>query len=267
MPQRITETSGDDYQPLDVHGRRLTDSYDQLVAILRNRLGQNHADFFAQPKSTPGSDATAWFTNVKGEPARLDSLAADEQQRVKQRAERILGDVHGLAADMRKEGPSASIVADMLVAAAQLPPVAPLYSVGGKPVAVRWGHGAPGRVASAAAKPTIQDIAARPAPIPPDAISRGASSSAAPAGASLPGAILQSRRWPIAALAGFVALAAIVWVLMNTTLLWRGAARSGGDLDAQIAEVETRNRALETRIAELKGKAPRLRCVPVTKQN
>src|SRR5690349_6994782 len=91
VPQRLAETSGAEGQPLDVHGKRLIDCYDQLVGILRNRLGQNHANLFAQPRAQ-SSGAMAWYTPMTGSVVRADALPPEERQRLQERAQRILGD-------------------------------------------------------------------------------------------------------------------------------------------------------------------------------
>ena len=71
---------GDDVHPLDVHGRRVIDCHEQLAGILRNRLGQNHADFFAQPAQAAGSRSIVWSTTLPGEVAGVDALAPDEKR-------------------------------------------------------------------------------------------------------------------------------------------------------------------------------------------
>ena len=100
MPQRLAETSRGEGLPLDVHGKRLIDCYDQLVGILRNRLGQNHAHLLAQPRVQP-SGAIQWYTPLAGPVVRAEALPSDERQRLQDRAERILGYIQGVSNDIQ----------------------------------------------------------------------------------------------------------------------------------------------------------------------
>jgi hypothetical protein len=253
------ETSGGDSHPLDVHGRRVVDCHEQLVGILRNRLGQNHADFFAQPALTAGSRTIVWYTTVAGEIAAVDTLSPDEKQRLTQRAERILGDVEGLAAQTVSDGPAGATVSDLLRAAAQVAPGAPLFSVGGKVVTVLWGH----RSASAAHEPaprldTRQAVAAK-APLQ-ETVHNIATTPAvrAQAGAH---ASAQRQRWLVPSLIALVVVALLAWAWQSDFLA--GLAGSGGDLSAQIAAAEARNQTLASRLAELKKNSAPVKCVPV----
>jgi hypothetical protein len=244
--------------PLDIHGRRVIDCHEQLVGILRNRLGQNHADFFAQPALNAGSRAIVWYTTVPGEVAAVTALPPDEQQRLTQRAERILGDVEGLAAQTASDGPAGRTVGELLAAAAQVAPGAPLFSVGGRVVTVLWGH----RSANA---PRAHGLASgAPEPLPAQGAvldtTQAAVSGAAAGTHTAPHASAQRRAWLVPSLVALVAVALLAWAWQSDFL--GQLAEQGGDLRVQIAAAEARNQDLATRISALKKNPAALKCVP-----
>jgi hypothetical protein len=258
LRQRLTETPGDDVHPLDIHGRRVIDCHEQLVGILRNRLGQNHADFFSQPAVTAGSRAIVWYTSVPGEAAAVTALSPDEQQRLTQRAERILGDVEGLAAQTASDGPAGRTVGELLSAAAQVAPGAPLFSVGGKVVAVLWGH------RSANAPRAHGPASNAPEPVPAQSVVHGTTQTAV-SGAAVGTHTAESTKtqrpaWIVPALVALVAVVLLAWAWQSDFL--GQLAGQGGDLRVQIAAAEARNQDLASRISELKKKPAALKCVP-----
>jgi len=275
VPQRLVETSRGEGQPLDVHGKRLIDCYDQLVGILRNRLGQNHAHLLAQPRVQP-SGAIQWYTPLPGAVVRAEALPPEERQRLQERAERILGDILGVANDIQSEGAAGQLIADMLRAAAQLAPGAPLFSVDGKPVAILWGHrstDAPPLVAAAdranaipaatlSSTVPVRPQSAVPANTQPEVV-------AAKIPEASDGAAAKRRRMLVlAACAGVIALLALLFGLRQFAFSDHVTAASADDLDTKIAEVESRNRVLEAEIARAKdkGKGPAVKCVPEPKK-
>ena len=277
MPQRLAETSRGEGQPLDVHGKRLIDCYDQLVGILRNRLGQNHAHLLAQPRVQP-SGAIQWYTPLAGPVVRAEALPSDERQRLQDRAERILGDIQGVANDIQSEGAAGQMIADMLRASVQLAPGAPLFSVDGKPVAILWGHrstDAPPLVAptdaapARPAAPSSSTVPVRPQPAVP------ANTQTEVAAAKIPEAVDSAARKRrririLAACAAVIALLALLFGLRQFVFGDHITEASAAGLDAQIAEVEERNRLLESQIARAKGKGkdkgPAVKCVPEPKK-
>jgi hypothetical protein len=252
------ETSGDDVHPLEIHGRRVIDCHEQLVGILRNRLGQNHADFFAQPALSSGSRSIVWYTTVTGEVAPVDTLSPDEKQRLTQRAERILADVEGLAAQTASDGPAGATVSEILRAAAQVAPGAPLFSIGGKVVAVLWGH----RSASAAqmAAPRLDTPQALAAKTPVQETVQTIASTPAVRARTSADASAQRQRWLVPSLIALVVVALLAWAWHSD--LFVRLAGSGDDLGAQIAAAEARNQTLASRISELKKNPASVKCVP-----
>ena len=283
MRQRLTETPGGQGQPLDVHGKRLIDCYDQLAGILRNRLGQNHAHFLAQPRVEPSGSIT-WFTPLAGAVVPADALAPEERQRLRDRADRILGDIHGVASDIQGEGAAGQMIADMLRAAAELAPGAPLFSVDGKPVVALWGHRGSGAASSdsRAAAPVGPAVAVsgRTAPRPPPVASASPASTGNTVLANSQTAATASniavgrdprdgkrqRAGLVIGLAALVLLVALLWFFKGHFIDGSQVDTAGRDLEMQIAQVEARNKVLEAEIARRQGKGPPVKCVPESKK-
>jgi hypothetical protein len=255
--QRLTETTGDDAQPLDIHGRRVIDCHEQLAGILRNRLGRDHADFFAQPAPAAGSRAIVWYTALSGEIASVTTLPPDEQQRLTQRAERILGDVKGLAAASASDGPAGATVGELLRAAAHVASGAPLFSVGGKVVAVLWGHRSSNTahpVPEFHSRQTPRTEASSHGSVQADTLHTAAEPTVAR------NAPAPRRHWLVPTLIALFAVALLAWAWQSGFLF--PSAGPGDELGAQIAAVEARNQTLAARIAELKKNPGAVKCVP-----
>lgn len=153
MPQRIVQTAAQTAIPLEVNGRSLLNSHEPISAILRSRLGQAHGDLLATPKAEADGTVT-WSTSLGGEVLPAAQLPDDERARLERRAEQVLGDIRGLAGQMRQESATGQVVAQMLERATLRPAGDWLYSVGGKPVLVLWGHSSTPLPAAADAGPT-----------------------------------------------------------------------------------------------------------------
>jgi hypothetical protein len=267
VPQSLITTRADAGQALQWGGRALTAAHEQLVGILRQRLGQNHGELFANPKVL-ADGSVAWSTPLSAPAQVASSLPEDERERLLQRAERLLEDIRTLSASLRSEGPAAAVVADMLDQVVRQPPGDWLYSIGGKPVFVMWGHAA---------------VGAPPAAMPPGAMSLPPPATAAPALASqnstptAPLASAAAAESPAAAATATPAatLARAGWkrwlhwlvlaLLIMAALVWglRSCAPGAADpsLDEALAQAEARNRALEDELARRRAASPQLQCV------
>jgi hypothetical protein len=283
VPQSLVQTPRDAGQPLDVNGRALTASHEQIVSILRSRLGQNHGDLLAVPK--PQADgSTAWTTALPGAAVPVDELGDEERAKIQRRFEQLTSDIRGLAQQLRGEGPASQIVAHMLERAVQTPPGRWLYSVGGKPVLAMWGHAAPGT----APAPAVT-VAAPPAPAVAGLPPSSAVPVAAPAAAGVAGALPPSPAAPAMAPAGTAPAAVeaaaasaaprpggaaskrwLAWGIAALALLallflgWRCSTSqqtADADLADAIAKAESRNRELEEELAR-KRVQPVMQCVP-----
>ena len=246
MAQSLIRTRGDAAQALQVCGRTLASAHEQIADILRSRLGQNHAELLATPK--PDADGgIAWSTNLVGLVTAAAQLPEDERAKLQQRAERFLSEIRGLAQQLRGEGPASAVVAQMLEQVVGQPPGEWLYSVGGRPVLVLWGHAAAGTpVAPAFAVPVAAAAAAAAAPaaaapIPPSTAPR------------------TGKPWWL-----WILLALVLLYLLFFGLKRCSATPPVADaaLDEQLAQAEARNKALEDELAAKRGARPQMQCVP-----
>ena len=266
--------------PTEFGGRRLTDSYEQIVSTLRSRLGQNHADFLARA-AVDASGAIAWSTHLAGAVRRASTLPEEDLVKLQKTAARLSSDIRGLAAQLRAQGTEQKDLADMLERASQVGPGDWLYSVGGKAVTAMWGHSGSSVALSGAAptygtgatigsslavsQPTAVSGASPPTPhVPPAAGIEDAdiinvdSRDVPPPAARLP-------RWK-----QLLALRWLRWlllVLLLLAMLLFGLKRCVSmipilpDTSSALAEVEKQNRELEEEIARRKV-LPQFQCVP-----
>ena len=87
MLQKLTQTPAGAGQSLEVGGRPLTAAHEQIVGILRQRLGQNHGELFATPRVL-ADGAMAWTTPLSAPAVPAAQLAADERAKLDQRVDR-----------------------------------------------------------------------------------------------------------------------------------------------------------------------------------
>ena len=78
MSQSLIHTPADAGQALQVNGRALSGAHEQIASILRSRLGQNHADLLAVPRSGIEAGIT-WITPLAGPVVPAAQLPADER--------------------------------------------------------------------------------------------------------------------------------------------------------------------------------------------
>jgi hypothetical protein len=258
LAQSLIRTRGDAAQALQVGGRTLAAAHEQIAGILRSRLGQNHAELLAVPK--PDADGgIAWSTNLAGAVTPAAQLPEDERAKLQQRAERFLSEIRGLAQQLRGEGPASAVVAQMLEQAVRQPPGEWLYSVGGRPVLVLWGHAAAGTpVAPVAAVPVATAAVAAPvaAAAPPAVVAPIPPSSTPPSPQAAP---RTGKPWWL-----WVLLALVLLYLLFFGLKRCSATPPVADaaLDEQLAQAEARNKALEDELAAKRGARPQMQCVP-----
>jgi hypothetical protein len=253
LPQSLIDTPPGAGQALELSGRSLVGACAQIASILKSRLGHDHGELLAQARPWP-EGGIAWSTSLEGTVRPASQLAPDELEKLQQRANRLIGDIRGLAEQMAAEGPAARLVAQMLQRSLMQPPGDWLYSVGGKPVLVMWGHAAAGTVLppEPAPAPPVQAPAAAPALAPQAApamsadalaVEQLAASVAGPPSVGPPPStgVAQERspRWGWWGLLGLLLAAAAMGLARC------GAADEDAALAERTAEAEARNRALE----------------------
>lgn len=223
--------------------QQLWESRTEFADLLRARLGFNHAELFATAR--PAADgAVTWISGLVGPVTPGRSLGHLERDKLVQRVQRMLEDIRGLAGELRRSGNAP--LAERLEQAATWPSDAELldrlFSVGGKPVLVRWGHvGAAGAAAPAAATPAAGGPAV--------------AAAEAPAGVAAPRRT-SAKAWMAALVLPLLAAGVVFWSLHHF-----GAA--GIDKDAlarQIAQANERNSQLEAELAAKRSQRPSMEC-------
>lgn len=139
---RIASTAPSGYRRVGLQGQPVIGHFSQIVQILRNRLGREHAELLARPNADPYSGAIEWSTSRQGTPHNLVDLDSASRERMASLAEQLLREIGQLADKLGREGASAELVGKMLESALQRPPGDWLYEVDGKPVLIMWGHAA-----------------------------------------------------------------------------------------------------------------------------
>ncbi len=140
--QFIAETTLVGLRPLGMGSRRVQDSWNEIDSYLRNALGAEHTDLFAEP--VPGARGVSWFAAPAGEAKPYSELAETEQaellEKLRERSQTIKSHAATLAASKRD---SDRRLAQTLEWALVVPEPRPgrgfLYSVGGEPLLVNWG--------------------------------------------------------------------------------------------------------------------------------
>lgn len=247
--QQLIRTEAGAGHALQVNGRAVTAAHEQVVAIIRSRLGQNHADYLARP--APEADgAVRWSTHLAGTVRAAGELGADERDKLQRTAERLAGDIRGLAAQMQGEGPATQMVGQMLERAAQVPSGDWLYSVGGKPVTVMWGHA--GSALAAAALPPVGTGVAGAAPAGAAVAGAGVAGAGA---AAVKGGWLRMLGWGALAL---VVLAAVLFGLKQC----KPGASGPSSLGATVEDLKRQNQKLEQDIVQKRNQRSPWTCVP-----
>ena len=262
MPQNLTQTH--EGHPLQVNGRELGASHEQIASILRSRLGQTHADLLAVPKSGAGG-TVVWSTRLAGDVVLASSLPDEEHTKIKRWSQRLLNDIHTLSEQLRTEGAAASMVGHMLAQAIRLPQGDWLYSVGGKPVLVLWGYSD-----TPEASNTVQATSAASAAASVGAPAVGSSAVAAgPGGAGNAvgagvgagaGAAVAARRDPKPWLFGGLLLLLLAAVVLFGLKRCTDMSARNDDYASRIGEAEAANKALEEEIAKTRAQTPQFMC-------
>jgi len=220
--QRLKQTASQAAHPLAISGRQVFSSYDQLASIIADRLSRRHASLLASPHIEPTGEVT-WSTALEGPVAHEDELPAAARTDLQARAQSLLADIRGLAATLHAEGRAATqMVADMLDYATRTPPGNWLYSVGGEPVLVMWGHSdgpLPPPFAKALEAVTVLPAASAAAAASVAAVPAAAAAGVAEATAVDPSTEHRKKRWlPLLLLALLgLALAGVAFYFLRGT--------------------------------------------------
>ena len=138
--QLIANTPTGGHRLLGIHGQSVVEAHRQLAAVLRSRLGPEHAAYFARPELDPRTGSVDWYADAEAPVVKLGQLAPEVRIKIEQRAARLRADIAAFAIALKKEGSSAELVGRMLEAALNVPPGDWLHAAGRQPVTILWGH-------------------------------------------------------------------------------------------------------------------------------
>jgi hypothetical protein len=148
----------------------------QLRALVRQRLGDRHANVFAVPRYDPETARMRWTSPQRGVVRPWHELTAEEQVRHSQNLEGLRRDLEDLVDRLRSQGEGkpggSSGFASLLEQALKVPGEGRfLYLVGEQPVIAFWGFenakgGSVEGLASAAALPPAAGLASQPSTLP-----------------------------------------------------------------------------------------------------
>lgn len=138
----IASTPRSAYQPLAVQGISVPTCYEQVVELVRNRLGDAHVLLFAEPVFDEARAVTDWYTPVAGNPVPLGQLDANTQNAVRAKFAHMAEDIRTCIEPLKASGDRRrALAADILGLALRYPDTDALYLVGEQPVVICWGCG------------------------------------------------------------------------------------------------------------------------------
>ena len=146
MSIRIAVSLRGQMRALASQGIFATDCYEQLKAILQQKLGADHAALLAEPQHNAEGNSVDWYAEGSGPAVPLTELSEPEAQALRAQAGALAADIAGLAKDMTADAQARQALSGQLLRIAlQHPADEDIWSVNGKPVLINWGF-APGSV-------------------------------------------------------------------------------------------------------------------------
>ncbi|MDE7065176.1 MAG: hypothetical protein K2O70_06855, partial [Desulfovibrionaceae bacterium] len=145
----ITTTRRSALRPLASQGIFATECFPQIQALLRNRLGQEHALLLAEPVHDARRESVDWYAGEAcgvGTAVPLKELPPEEAEAIHNRVSALAGEVLA-AAEVMESDPDAhkALSGHMLALALKHPGEDDIWVLNGRPVVVNWGF-APGAV-------------------------------------------------------------------------------------------------------------------------
>ena len=146
MSTRIAVSLRGQMRALASQGIFATDCYEQLKAILQQKLGADHAALLAEPQHNAEGNSVDWYAEGSGPAVPLTELSEPEAQALRAQAGALAADIASLAKDMTVDAQARQALSGQLLRIAlQHPADEDIWSVNGKPVLINWGF-APGSV-------------------------------------------------------------------------------------------------------------------------
>jgi hypothetical protein len=137
---KITETGR---RGIESVNPKLFGQYDSIIALLRSRLGPEHAFLFAEPvplgRSAKEGRDIAWFVPGTGNVRPLSELG-DDSFTVRAKLQLLVADIQSLSRKLQGEGGASREVGRFLQDALVIPDDTRIWSVDGRPVLVDWGY-------------------------------------------------------------------------------------------------------------------------------
>lgn len=150
----ITSTSLAEFRPLAWQGVQASSCYDQLVRLLKTKLGDSEASLLAEPITDADGSSVDWYTQKQGSPRRLLDLSPEEQNTVREKLMAYGQAISNISTELKQGSDSNSIMAgSLLEMAISFPGAEHIYVMpdsGGnytEPVLTAWGF-APGNMAT-----------------------------------------------------------------------------------------------------------------------
>lgn len=142
--QRIASTPKSQIQSLAFQGIRVTDSYHQIIELVRKHRGDSYILLFAEPSPSADGSAIDWYSPVQGPVRRLTELPEAEAHAMTKHVAQMGQEIKLLADELKGTGIQANVVrGTLLEMALRYPDSSHIYAVGGQPVITCWGF-APG---------------------------------------------------------------------------------------------------------------------------
>jgi hypothetical protein len=138
---RLATTSSEGLQPLGTAAQR---SYELVSDTVRNRLGSDHANLFAEPVATEHGDKIDWYAPVQGTAVPLADLKEAEAGTLQATLGRLIGDIREEA---QRLGESADVqdqrLSEALLNAIEIPDESMIHALRQpdgtlQPVLVHW---------------------------------------------------------------------------------------------------------------------------------
>ena len=146
MSIRIAVSLRGQMRALASQGIFATDCYEQLKAILQQKLGADHAALLAEPQHNAEGNSVDWYAEGSGPAVPVTELSEPEAQALRAQVGALAADIAGLAKDMTADAQARQALSGQLLRLAlQHPADEDIWSVNGKPVLINWGF-APGSV-------------------------------------------------------------------------------------------------------------------------
>ena len=186
--KNIFSTSLQDFRPVIWYGEPIFTRYKNLYSILKEGIGEQYANFFAEPviskEMIEGHGKAVWMSGYVSNPVAFSSLNEQEQEQAKQLLHKILTKIKDFSQELQaQDDASQKEIGELLMRAIEVPGLDYIFVEDNKIVLALWGF-----TSDKAEKQNFQInkiIAAPPSPLtPPPPISQPLTPPPPPPGAA-----------------------------------------------------------------------------------